>query len=131
MKIFFGIVFIGLSVFMNAQGNLQFSQVKLVTTSETVPAGKVWKIENILPGVRPTTTSWGNSTLDFTININNQTVYYLSSESKGNVGGNGQTGISSISVGIGNSPIWLPAGSILSAGTNVLSVNVLEFNLVP
>jgi hypothetical protein len=45
--------------------------------------------------------------------------------------GNGQTGISSISVGIGNSPIWLPAGSILSAGTNVLSVNVLEFNLVP
>jgi len=125
------IVFLFLSLRLFSQGNLQFNQVKLVTTSETVPAGKVWKIENILPGVRPTTTSWGNSTLDFTININNQTVYYLSSESKGNVGGNGQTGISSISVGIGNSPIWLPAGAILSAGTNVLSVNVLEFNLVP
>jgi hypothetical protein len=131
MKIFFGIVFIGVSVFINGQGNLQFNQVKLVTTSETVPVGKVWKIENILPGVRPTTTSWGNATLDFTIIINNQTVYYLSSESKGSLFGNGQTGISSISVGIGNSPIWLPAGSILSAGTNVLSVNVLEFNLVP
>ena len=125
------IVFLFLSLRLFAQGNLQFSQVKLVTTSETVPAGKVWKIENILPGVRPTTTSWGNSTLDFTININNQTVYYLSSESKGSLFGNGQTGISSISVGIGNAPIWLPAGSILSAGTNVLSVNVLEFNLVP
>jgi hypothetical protein len=125
------IVFLFLSLRLFSQGNLQFSQVKLVTTSETVPAGKVWKIENILPGVRPTTTSWGNSTLDFTININNQTVYYLSSESKGSLFGNGQTGISSISVGIGNAPIWLPAGSILSAGTNVLSVNVLEFNLVP
>ena len=125
------IVFLFLSLRLFSQGNLQFSQVKLVTTSETVPAGKVWKIENILPGVRPTTTSWGNSTLDFTININNQTVYYLSSESEGSLFGNGQTGISSISVGIGNAPIWLPAGSILSAGTNVLSVNVLEFNLVP
>jgi hypothetical protein len=125
------IVFLFLSLRLFSQGNLQFNQVKLVTTSETVPAGKVWKIENILPGVRPTTTSWGNATLDFTININNQTVYYLSSESKGSLFGNGQTGISSISVGIGNSPIWLPAGSILSAGTNVLSVNVLEFNLVP
>jgi hypothetical protein len=131
MKIFFGLFFIGLSFFINAQGNLQFNQVKLVSSVETVPAGKVWKIENILPGVRPTTTSWGNSTLDFIININNQTVYYLSSESKGSLFGNGQTGISSISVGIGNAPIWLPAGSILSAGTNVLSVNVLEFNLVP
>lgn len=131
MKIFFGLFFIGLSSFINAQGNLQFNQVKLVSSVETVPAGKVWKIENILPGVRPTTTSWGNSTLDFIININNQTVYYLSSESKGSLFGNGQTGISSISVGIGNAPIWLPAGSTLSAGANVLSVNVLEFNLVP
>ena len=131
MKIFFGLFFIGLSFFINAQGNLQFNQVKLVSSVETVPAGKVWKIENILPGVRPTTTSWGNSTLDFIININNQTVYYLSSESKGSLFGNGQTGISSISVGIGIALIRLPAGSTLSAGTNVLSVNVLEFNLVP
>lgn len=31
-----------------AQGNLQFNQVKLVSSSvETVPAGKVWKIVNI------------------------------------------------------------------------------------
>ena len=34
-----------------AQGNLQFSQVKLVSTSETVPAGKVWKLQNFLPNV--------------------------------------------------------------------------------
>jgi len=122
-------LFISLSIW--SQGNLQFSQVKLVSSQETVPAGKVWKIENILPGVRPTTTSWGNSTVDFTILINNQTVYYLSSESKGSLYGNGQTGISSIAAGIGNSPLWIPAGTTLSAGTNVLSISVIEFNLVP
>ena len=38
-----------LSKFGFSQGNLQFNQVKLVSTIETVPAGKVWKVENYLP----------------------------------------------------------------------------------
>lgn len=114
-----------------SQGNLQFNQVKLVSSQETVPAGKVWKIENILPSVRPTTTSWGNATVDFIININNQAVYYLSSESKGNLYGNGTTGIAAITAGIGNSPLWIPAGTLLSAGTNVFSISVIEFNIIP
>jgi hypothetical protein len=125
------IVFLMFSISIWSQGNLQFNQVKLVSSQETVPAGKVWKIENILPSVRPTTTSWGNATVDFIININNQAVYYLSSESKGNLGGNGTTGIAAITAGIGNSPLWIPAGTTLSAGTNVLSISVIEFNIIP
>ena len=42
-----------LSVFcvsLKAQGNLQFNQVKLVTALETVPVGKVWKVESALSG---------------------------------------------------------------------------------
>ena len=31
-----------------SQGNLQFNQVKLVSAEETVPAGKVWKVENVI-----------------------------------------------------------------------------------
>ncbi|NBN99205.1 MAG: hypothetical protein EBV19_08240, partial [Flavobacteriia bacterium] len=31
-----------------AQGNLQFNQVKLVTNQETVPVGKVWKVESVI-----------------------------------------------------------------------------------
>ena len=126
--VFFLFFFIG-SCF--AQGNLQFNQVKLVSTVETVPVGKIWKVENILPSVRPTTTSWGNATLDFTILVNGQTVYYLSAESKGSLYGNGQTGITSMSAGIGASPIWLPAGTTLATGQNILSLSVVEFNIVP
>jgi hypothetical protein len=131
MKRIFSLLFLVFSISTWSQGNLQFNQVKLVSSQETVPAGKVWKIENILPSVRPTTTSWGNATVDFTILINNQTVYYLSSESKGSLYGNGQTGISSITAGIGNSPLWIPAGTLLSAGTNVFSISVIEFNIIP
>ena len=38
-------IFLGFK--LSAQNNLQFNQVKLVgSTAETVPAGKVWKIES-------------------------------------------------------------------------------------
>ena len=41
------IVLLVLGFKLSAQNNLQFSQVKLVgSTAETVPAGKVWKIES-------------------------------------------------------------------------------------
>lgn len=36
---------------LSAQGTLQFNQVKLVTTQETVPAGKVWKVESAMLGL--------------------------------------------------------------------------------
>lgn len=128
-------LYIALFILLNhlafAQGNLQFNQVKLVSVAETVPVGKVWKVENILPSVRPTTTSWSNSTLDFTILVNGQTVYYLSAESKGSLYGNGQTGITSMAAGIGGSPLWLPAGTSLAVGQNILSINVVEFNIIP
>jgi len=123
-------LFLSLPTF-KAQGNLQFNQVKLVSVAETVPVGKVWKVENILPSVRPTTTSWSNSTLDFTILVNGQTVYYLSAESKGSLIGNGLTGITSMAAGIGGSPLWLPAGTSLAVGQNILSINVVEFNIIP
>jgi hypothetical protein len=59
-------LFVGVSF---GQGNLQFNQVKLVgTTSETVPAGKVWKIESapltVKNGIRvPPTFSIGTDTI--------------------------------------------------------------------
>jgi len=44
-----------------AQGNLQFNQVKLVSALETVPAGKVWKIESVIYNI-PQTASGYQST---------------------------------------------------------------------
>lgn len=111
---------------------LSFSQVKLVSTIQTVPQNKVWKVENILPSVRPTTTNFsGQSAVDFTLLVNGLTVFYLSTESRGNLQGNGTTGITAVTAGIGASPIWLPAGTTLAVGSNLHAISVIEFNVIP
>ena len=45
--------------------NLEFNQVKLVSTIETVLVGKVWKVTNVLPS-----TSAYNSHVDIKVNNN-------------------------------------------------------------
>jgi hypothetical protein len=103
-----------------------------VSTVQTVPQNKVWKVENILPSVRLTTTNFnGQSVVNFTLLVNGLTVFYLSTESLGNLQGNGTTGITAITAGIGASPIWLPAGTTLAAGNNLHGISVIEFNVLP
>jgi hypothetical protein len=46
-KLFLLIAFFYVTSFAKSQGNLQFNKVKLVSTVETVPAGKVWKVEGL------------------------------------------------------------------------------------
>src|SRR6478735_10522863 len=55
----FGIILISIQQISLAQNTLEFSRVLLVTSSQTVPDGKVWKIESVLsPEVRyPSSTS--------------------------------------------------------------------------
>ena len=49
MKPLLSIIIAGFSILTLAQGNLQFNQVLLIdNNTATVPAGKVWKIENIV-----------------------------------------------------------------------------------
>jgi hypothetical protein len=61
MKKLFLFTFLILSTLTSAQGNLQFNQVKLVTNTETVPVGKVWKIESVIYNI-PFTASGYQST---------------------------------------------------------------------
>lgn len=123
---------VGFSGFELGAQTLSFSQVKLVSAVQTVPQNKVWKVENILPSVRLTTTNFnGQSVVNFTLLVNGLTVFYLSTESLGNLQGNGTTGITAVSAGIGDSPIWLPAGTTLAAGNNLHGISVIEFNVVP
>jgi hypothetical protein len=123
---------VGFSGFELGAQTLSFSQVKLVSTVQTVPQNKVWKVENILPSVRLTTTNFnGQSVVNFTLLVNGLTVFYLSTESLGNLQGNGTTGITAITAGIGASPIWLPAGTTLAAGNNLHGISVIEFNVLP
>ena len=115
-----------------AQGNLQFNQVKLVGSVETVPTGKVWKITSILPSARLTSTACSgsggcgaNSSTDQIITVNGTSVYMASSNSMGSYYA------ASASAMALSRDIWLPDGATLAAGTGVYMVSVIEFNIVP
>ncbi len=143
MKKFFicvSIVFTSLSFF--SQGNLQFNQVKLVTTIETVPAGKVWKVENYLPSSqlaedlnRPPNQSTAGGTKNFIMLVNGNQVYLkttITREVGRSDGYWSQDGYATASdYKIFDAPIWLPASTTLAASTNVLSLSVIEFNIIP
>ena len=126
----------------HAQGNLQFNQVKLVSTVETVPAGKVWKLENYLPSSQlaidlnrqPNQASVGG-TKNFIVLVNGTQVFLqttITREVGRNDGYWSQDGYAAAAdYRIFDAPIWLPAGTSLAASTNVMSLSVVEFNVLP
>lgn len=111
-----------------AQGNLQFNQVKLVTTVETVPVGKVWKVEAVL-GQRSTS---GSTTFHQThdVIINGITVNFTQDLSIARATGSSTT-FGASAEGVSTVPFWLPAGSTLAISNNVSFISVLEYNIVP
>ncbi len=125
-----------------AQGNLQFSQVKLVSATETVPVGKVWKLQNFLPNVSlftDITRNQQNPTSggirNFIILVNGISIYLQTTVTR-EVGRSdsywSQDGYATAaSSSILNEPIWLSSGTTLAASTNVQFVSVIEFNIVP
>jgi len=152
MKTIFIFIFasaIGVSAF--AQNNLQFNQVKLVTTSETVPAGKVWKVESVLsPEVRyPSNNSsdFPSNSRVIAVNGGNVAIHEVFVNGVG-LGFNSCCGIGTWMTNTGDAvnntqreivsiarentrlPLWLPSATTLAAGTNVSSISVIEFNIV-
>ena len=121
-------VLLPFSLLINAQGNLEYNKVKLVTINGsypyqyqydqvfTVPAGKVWKIESAIVGYY----QYGSPTMY----LDNQLIY--------------QTGLANKIF-----PIWLPSGSYTlslfcvscngSSGPGNLkgSISAIEYNEVP
>ena len=105
-------LFLMISVgFYHAQGNLQFNQALLFsgTTLNTVPAGKVWKVEN----TGQSYTNGGSSAYSSLV-INGQNWFPQ---------GSGGT--------LPSGPIWLPAGTTIAGWSNNTQYNIIEFNLVP
>ena len=121
------------------QGNLQFSQIKLVSTLETVPVGKVWKVESaVFMGGSPICVGTGPNAAcgpgnmsstgfvaDMLFQVNGQTNYLYT-----NLGQPGSSA-SYASQGYSPFPLWLPASTTLAAGTNMRYLSVLEFTIVP
>ena len=114
-----------------AQFNLQLNQVLLVgSTTQTVPAGKVWKIESYMQaGVTINEMVESTATCNFpgrhhAMIVNNQ-LYYLINGSPGH-------GSSGTYMAVGNFlPMWIPAGTTLRSSCSSDVISVLEFNLTP
>ena len=118
------------TVIVKAQ-NLVFSQVRLVSSLETVPAGKVWKVEGVnysllFPSTAMTSsTSVTSSNTEATMILNGQSTTILAWRSRsGNFG-------SSNLIWEKDWPMWIPAGTTLEAGFGVLSFSVIEFTIAP
>ncbi len=133
MKKLFLFTFLILSTLASAQGNLQFNQVKLVTSIETVPLGKVWKIESVIYNIAPTATGYQSGAGSC-----NSTSYESTAIEVAGIPtkvGQGTQPASYSSLIYTHSytilPLWIPAGTTLSGGTCLNKISVIEFNIIP
>jgi hypothetical protein len=139
MKIIFLVSLLWCGV-IYSQGNLQFNQVKIVSNtdaSQTVPAGKVWKIESVFSeggdtypmGASGTVyahfSACGLASFNFQnygryLSINNIPVAF---------------GIHSAGNQMTNLPVWLPSGTTICTCMPsyicARGYSVIEFNIVP
>lgn len=115
----------------NAQSGLEFSQVLLVGNSvQSVPSGKVWKLESIWsasPGVMNSSCSSVSSAVDYAraIEINSVSLFPASATqtgSSGNIYSSGE---------IASFPYWLPAGTSVKAYCSGSQISVIEFTVIP
>ena len=117
-----------------AQGNLQFNQVKMVTTLETVPTDKVRKVESVVYNIgfdsspyqainsaSCSSVTWRSTGIEIN-GIPTKVGSGTMSQHYSNV----QNTISATKL-----PLWLPSGYTLSGGPCNLMVSVIEFNSVP
>jgi len=134
MKKLYFILFILLNQLVFAQGNLQFNQVKLVTALETVPAGKVWKIESVIYNIAEGSTTYqtGNSGNCTSSDYNSAAIVVAGTPTKV---GQGTSPLAYSNGAYVHSytilPIWLPAGTTLSGGICLNKISVIEFNITP
>lgn len=117
--IFITLLFCGLA-FTGQSQTLEFSQVLLVSSLDTVPQGKVWKVTNILP------TLDGNGTCKISVNGNDIVVAFAKDGTQ--YVGNSNTVPHDYSYNGLQGSYWLPEGTTLQAGTNVQYISVIEFN---
>jgi len=141
------LVFLSLLGLMSyGQGNLQFNQVKLVSTQETVPSGHVWKVvgvagqrvieHDILASTGTTApTSINPARTIIIINGTNIDVGLSNPSTGAGAGTGGATAVRSWSSLYVNTPttfpLWLPAGTTLAASTNINFISVIEFVVNP
>jgi hypothetical protein len=125
MRIIVAIISLFSVVSMAAQGNLQFNQTLLLSTTQTsnvllgtVPVGKVWKIEGFGSG------NSGASECAWSFDGSNAAFR----------SGNVYLGGSAYQYSNSTSTFWLPAGTTvysLNCSSIYRWISIIEFNIVP
>jgi hypothetical protein len=119
---------------------LSFSRVLTVdATPQTVPAGKVWKVENmVVPSGMFSSTSSNTSTPSpsntFTFFLNGVENSATTLGGDIQAGYNGSTSSSTRIVMVPDRqmfPLWLPAASTLATGSGISLFSVIEFTVNP
>ena len=106
----------------NAQNQLTFNQVLLVpltSQGDTVPQGKVWKVESALFYQAMSTSSPTSSYTYFKVDAENVSV----SGTMNNNNGGSYSYVSNIF------PVWLPEGTIVAEGNVSMKLSIIEFNI--
>jgi hypothetical protein len=113
----------------NAQNQLTFNQVLLVTLTsqgDTVPQGKVWKVESAVSDL-PVAVSQGGTSGTITSEI-----FYYINNFKSVLNKNSymyNSGSAQYTNTANPFPMWLPAGTIVSSGDLVSALSIIEFNI--
>jgi hypothetical protein len=111
------------------QGNLQFSQVLTISnTDQTVPAGKVWKIESYQQ--QQIGISTNGPTLACT-DLSRPRPYYIDGVYFYDLKGTGWGSANVLYIAQNSFPIWLKAGQTCRTNCPGDFLSVLEFNIIP
>jgi hypothetical protein len=104
--------------------SLQFSQVLLITTTQTVPANKVWKVESYTPSTAYGVHSGTPQTHAILVNSLSRIVGMVA-------GGNVNNNYAHSAYSFNSFPMWLPAGTTLAVSSGVSQLSVIEFTVLP
>jgi hypothetical protein len=102
-----------------SNGQLQYNGVKLISSSASVPPGKVWKIESIL------CNQYEMVNVNISgprILVNGNTIFFVDHSSPC---------LSSDNAFFPSMlPMWLPENTTIAPSTGVTYISVIEFNIV-
>jgi hypothetical protein len=126
--VLFFFIFFSLNLF--SQGNLQFNQVvKVNNTAQTVPAGKVWKVEAYLQANTSISEFVEFPTCNFP---DRQHPFLINSKPYYQINGSPGHGSSGIFMAVGNLfPLWLKAGETVQTTCPDNFLSIIEFNIIP
>jgi hypothetical protein len=115
--IFITLLFCGLAFTAQSQ-SLTYSKVILVSSLDTVPQGKVWKITSFLASGNWMSSAGSNSANSVNVIIDGSTRFLAVSKNQAHYSQQNSNA---------PFPIWLPAGTTLEPSTNCGSLSIIEF----